>query len=76
MSANTYRETVRRFRVMRQLNDFERNPNGDWSLVYSTNDIGDAYEVADDYREQWKRCGDTFKVVDAGRETWIERSMW
>lgn len=74
--AHTYQERVLRFRVMRQLNDAERNPEGKWSLVFSSNNVGYAEEVAAEQREMWKRCGDKFKVVDGLKETYIERSMW
>ena len=72
----TYQERVLRFRVFKQLNDPERNPEGNWTLFYSTNDIGNAEEVAAEQREVWAKCGDKFKVVDAGEETVIERSAW
>lgn len=74
--SNTYREQVLRFRVMKQLNDPERNPEGNWSLFYSTGNVIDAEAVAAEQTERWAKCGDQFKVVDAGEATYIERSMW
>lgn len=71
-----YEEPVGRFRVMRQLNDPERNPEGDWSLVYSTSDADDANEVAAEQQQQWGKFGDKIKVVDAGKATTIKRAMY
>jgi len=72
----TYKETVYRFRVMKQLNDAERNPEGSWSLIYSTPDLGNAEEVAMEQREQWGDLGDKVKVVDNGEDTVIERQVY
>jgi hypothetical protein len=73
--SNTYTETVFKFRVMRQLADAERNPEGSWSLVYSSPDRSDAEAVMEDQKEMWKRTKDQFRVVE-GKETTIERSVW
>jgi hypothetical protein len=72
----SYREQVLRYRVMRQLNDQERNPNGDWSLVYSSMDHNNAIEEMQHQVDVWAKCGDAFKVVDAGQVTYIDREMW
>lgn len=65
---DTYREQVGRYRVMRQLNDQERNPEGDWSLVYSTPDVEDAKEVAREEQARWGKMGDKIKIVDAEKD--------
>ncbi len=69
-----YTEQVYKYRVMRQLNDAERNPNGEWSLVFSSMDFGCAKEELMDCMDTWAKCGDAFKLVTAsvGVET-IER---
>ena len=72
--STTYQERVLRFRVFKQLNDTERNPEGRWSLFYSTNNVVDAEAVAAEQTEYWAKCGDQFKVVDAGEETVITRT--
>jgi len=71
----TYKEPVYRFRVMKQLNDAERNPEGNWSLYYSTPDYGNAEEVAATKREHSK-FGDKYEVVDGGGTTYIERQVY
>jgi hypothetical protein len=73
---STYREQVLRYRVMRQLNDVERNPEGDWSLVFSTMDKDVAQEVLLEQVQTWGKTGDAFKMKDAGEITYIERSAW
>lgn len=75
---STYQERVLRFRVLRQLVDAERNPEGLWSLVYSTNDPGNAEEFAAHEREGIAKFNlpDLVKVVDNGEETVIEREVW
>ncbi len=72
----TFKEPVYRFRVMKQLNDAERNPEGDWSLIYSSEDMGNAEEVAAEQRDRYGKFGDVVKVVDAGKTTYIEREMY
>lgn len=74
--SNTYQERVLRYRVFKQLNDTDRNPEGNWTLFYSTNNVVDAEAVAVEQTEHWVKCGDQFKVVDAGEETTITRSAW
>jgi len=71
----TYSERVGRFRVLKQLNDHERNPLGYWTLVYSTDDEADAKEVLKEQELCWLGCGDKFKIVDAGKVTFMERML-
>jgi hypothetical protein len=49
---------------MRQMNDPERNPEGNWSLVYSTSNEADAKDVMLDFVTTWSDLGDRFKIVD------------
>lgn len=72
----TYKEPVFRFRVLRQMNDPERNPNGEWSLVYSTPEETDADREARKQRDIWGGLGDEVKVVDGGQTTYIERQIY
>ena len=72
----TYNETVFRFRVMRQLNDVERNPEGSWSLVYSTPDEQDAKDVLLDQVTKWEDLGDRFKIVDNKVASVITREVY
>ncbi len=74
--SHTYQEQVMRFRVFRQLNDAVRNPEGNWSLVFSSDSARNADEVCNDLRIEWAACGDEFKVVDAGESATITRSTW
>lgn len=62
----SYQEPVYQFRVMRQMNDAVRNPNGDWTLVYSSLEIKNAVEVLHEEVDTWARTGDAFKIKDAG----------
>lgn len=77
---STYQEPVYRFRVMRQMNDAERNPEGDWDLIYSSPDYGNAEEVAADVHERAEAMADhgampdQIKVVESKVEIeYIER---
>ncbi|HET8688690.1 MAG TPA: hypothetical protein VFM18_18905 [Methanosarcina sp.] len=72
----TYQEPVYRFRVMRQLNDRLRNPNGDWSLIYSTRSEDDAEREATRQRKIWGDLGDKIIVVDFGKDTFITREVY
>ena len=72
--SNTYQERVLRYRVFKQLNDADRNPLGNWTLFYSSNNVVDAEAVAEFQTEYWAKCGDQFKVVDNGEETVITRT--
>jgi hypothetical protein len=71
---STYTETVYRYRVMRQLNDAARNPEGSWSLVFSTMDAHIALDEMIEQVKTWGKFGDAFKIVDAGKVTTIERN--
>jgi hypothetical protein len=72
-----YQERVLQYRVMRQLNDAERNPEGAWSLVFSSSDKQTALEVLMEEVERWGKTGDAFKMKDAGvAETVITREVW
>lgn len=71
-----YEEPVGRYKVMKQLNDPERNPEGAWSLIYSTSDPADAEEVANEQRQRFGKFGDVVKVVDAGAASSIKRPMY
>ena len=73
---STYTETVYRYRVMRQLNDAERNPDGSWSLIFSTMDPQVAIEEMVEQVRMWGPMGDAFKIRDAGKAETIERPMW
>jgi hypothetical protein len=72
-----YQEKVYQYRVMRQLNDAERNPEGSWSLVFSSMDEETALEVLLEEVQRWGKTGDAFKMKDSGRtlET-ISRQDW
>jgi len=72
-----YQEKVYQYRVMRQLNDVERNPNGAWSLVFSSMDKETALEVLLEEVQRWGKTGDAFKLKDSGQalET-INRQAW
>ena len=72
----TYQETVLRFRVMRQMNDPERNPEGAWSLVYSTSTEENAKEVMLDFVTTWDKLGDRFKIVDNKVASVITREVY
>jgi hypothetical protein len=73
----TYQEPVYQYRVMRQLNDAERNPNGDWSLVFSTMDFNDALDELQHQIAIWAKTGDAFKIKNAGVPVeYITRSAW
>ena len=74
--SNTYQEQVGRFRVFKQLNDPLRNPEGNWTLFYSTDTARNADQVCNEERIRWAACGDEFKVVDAGEASTITRSTW
>ena len=74
---NTYREKVLRYRVMRQMNDPERNPSGAWSLVYSTSVMQNALDEMVHQVQSWGTLGDSFKIVDSGvAESFIERLLY
>lgn len=73
---DTYREQVLRYRVMKQLNDPKRNPDGNWSLVFSTMDLDVAQKVLLEQVQTWGKLGDAFKIEDGGQVTYVERSMW
>lgn len=74
---STYQEPVYQYRVMRQLNDVERNPDGDWTLVFSSLDKQTAFEVLQEEVATWGKTGDAFKIKDAGVPVQhITRSMW
>ena len=68
-----YTETVYQYRVMRQLNDAERNPEGNWSLVFSSMDKQTAFEVLQDEVATWGKTGDAFRIKDAGSAQTITR---
>ena len=70
-----YQEQVLRFRVMRQMNDAERNPDGNWSLIFSTMDYSTALEVLHDEADRWAKCGDAFKIVK-GEVQQISRTLY
>ncbi len=72
----TYTEQVLRFRVMRQMNDAARNPNGNWSLVFSSMTYDHAEEEMIDQIKMWAKLGDAFKIVDGGGVTTITRQEW
>ncbi len=72
----TYTEQVLRFRVMRQMNDAKRNPNGNWSLIFSTMEYEHAEEEMIEQIKVWARLGDAFKIVDGGGVTTIEREAY
>jgi len=75
--SNTYQEPVYQYRVMRQLNDPERNPNGDWSLIYSTMDFDNALDELKDQIMTWAKTGDAFKIKNSGVPVeYITRSMF
>ena len=61
-----YQESVYQYRVMRQLNDPERNPEGNWSLVFSAMDKQTAFEVLQEEVARWGKNGDAFRIKDAG----------
>ena len=72
-----YQERVLQYRVMRQMNDAERNPEGAWSLVYSTSDRDDAVEVMVEQVQRYGKFGDAFKIKDAGvASQTISRELW
>jgi hypothetical protein len=71
----TYKETVFRFRVVRNRADAERNPNGEWSLVYSCNTLQSARDELVDMARDLP-VGDAIKIVDGGKETTIERPVY
>ena len=74
---STYQEPVYQYRVMRQMNDPERNPNGDWSLIFSTMEMDVAIAELKEQVCIWARCGDAFKIKDAGVPIeYITRSMF
>ena len=73
----TYQEPVYQYRVMRQMNDAERNPDGNWTLVYSTMDFNNAVCEMKEQVTTWAKTGDAFKIVNAGvAVSFIERSFW
>lgn len=67
-------ERILRFRVERQLNDAVRNPEGRWSLVFSSNDVEVAGQVADEEQARWGKFGDKIRVRDGGTETVVRRA--
>lgn len=81
---DTYMEPVRRYRVLchteypeahkAEIRITGRNPDDIWSLVYSTNDAGNAEEFAFEMRERGISY-ETWKVVDGYHETVIERFL-
>lgn len=75
---STFKERVLRFRVLRQLVDAERNPEGLWSLIFSTNNPESAEKFAEQERKDLAKYNlpDLVKVVDNGEETIIEREVW
>lgn len=73
----TYQEPVYQYRVMRQMNDLERNPEGAWSLVYSTMDMQNALDELKEQIAIWGRTGDAFKFVNSEVPVqYITRSAW
>ena len=75
---STYQETVYRFRVFKCLNDELRNPEKNWSLVFSSNSRNQAEAVMADEIAGDKEfnINDLYKIVDNGTETVIEREIW
>ncbi len=72
-----YQESVYQYRVMRQLNDAERNPDGDWSLVFSSMDKQTAFVVLQAQVAIWGQTGDAFRIKDAGVAVQtISREIW
>ena len=71
-----YKETVLRFRIMRQMNDAKRNPEGAWSLVYSTSTKANAKEVMLDFVTTWDKLGDRFKIIDNKVDSVITREVY
>jgi hypothetical protein len=61
----TYQEPVYRFRVLRQLNDALRNPEGEWTLLFSSDSFRQAMRVKEqEIRED--KFGDQYKIEDSG----------
>ena len=54
-------EPVYNYRVMRQINDSLRNPEGDWVVYFSSTSEKTANLVAN--RENDNKFGDVYKVV-------------
>lgn len=72
-----YQERVLQYRVMRQMNDAERNPEGSWSLVFSSSSKEDALEVMIEQVQRYAKFGDAFKIKDAGvAETFINVGLF
>ena len=73
-----YQETVYRFRVLKCMNDELRNPEKDWSLVFSSNSRAQAEAVMADEIEGDKKYNfnDLYQIVDNGTETIIESEVW
>lgn len=75
--SNKYQEPVYQYRVMRQMDSREYNPNGDWTLVYSSRSYEDAQEVLIEQVKRFAKLGDVFKIKDAGPEVkFMTRSMF
>lgn len=73
----THQEPVYRFRVMRRMHSKTRNPDGAWSLVYSTPDLESAVAEMKEQVDVWACCGDAFMIVDAGVPVqYITRAAW
>ena len=73
----SYQEAVYQYRVMRQMNDPERNPNGDWSLVFSSMDFNNAVDELKEQVAIWAATGDAFKITNSKVPVeYITRSMF
>ena len=59
-----YQELIHPIRVFYQLNDAERNPNGEWRLIFSTTIMDDAESVLNEETKTYSKFGDAFKIVD------------
>lgn len=82
----TYQETVLRFRVLMHTEYPEEykaemringiDPDDNWSLIYSSNTLENAEDIAAEQREIYNRPIYTVKVVDNGEATVIERPIY
>lgn len=73
----TYQEPIYKYRLMRQLNDAERNPEGAWSLIYSSLDFANVRDEMVDCVRTWAKSGDAFKIVTADVAVeYIKRMMF
>jgi hypothetical protein len=78
LEIETYQEPVYRFRVLKCMNDVLRNPEMEWDLVFSSDNLKMAEKVMSQEIESDKKYnfGDLYKIVDNGSATSITRSIY